>query len=111
MKRLFFASIFLLFGVFSCDKTEESPTSGGFPSWVKYKVEELSAKNGESCEYIWVTVYEVQGRRYYNIDFTYSSCSDCNLFDGYGNRVLPGVLANPSEAKIIETRPGCVVPK
>lgn len=112
MKRLFlFAFISILFGMISCDLNEENPASGDFPAWIKYKVDELSAKTGESCEYIWVVVYEVQGKRYYNIDFAYSSCSNCNLYDKYGNWVTAAVLANSSETKIVETRPGCVLPK
>lgn len=112
MKRLFlFAFIALLIGLLSCDLTEESPASGDFPAWISIKVQELSTKSGESCEYIWVMVYEVQGKRYYNIDFAYSSCSNCNLYDKYGNRVTSAVLANSNETKIVETRPGCVKPK
>jgi len=112
MKRLFlFISISLLFGTLSCDNIEETPAPGDFPAWIKYKVDELSAKTGESCEYIWVMVYEVQGKRYYNIDFAYSSCSNCNLFDEHGNRVTSNVLANQSETKIIDQRPACVFPK
>ena len=112
MKRLFlFISISLLFGVLSCDNTEETPAPSDFPAWIKYKVDELSAKTGESCEYIYVLQYEVRGRYYYNIDFGYSSCNNCNLFDEKGNRVGQSVLTNQSEAKIIDQRPGCVFPK
>jgi uncharacterized ParB-like nuclease family protein len=112
MKRLFlFISIFFLFGVLSCVNTEETPAPGDFPVWIKYKVDELSAKTGESCEFIWVMVYEVKGKRYYNIDFAYASCNDCNLYDRNGNRVTSNVLANQSETKIIEQRQACVFPK
>jgi hypothetical protein len=112
MNRLFiFAFISILAGLLSCDLTEENPVSGDFPAWVSRKVNELSTKTGESCEYVWVTVYEVQGKRYYNIDFAYSSCSDCGLFDANGNRVSSSVLANPNETKVIRTSPGCVKPK
>jgi hypothetical protein len=112
MKRLLlFASIFILFGMLSCENLTETPAPGDFPARIKYKVDELSAKSGKSCEYILVMVYEVSGKRYYNIDFAYSSCNDCNLYDKYGNRATQGVLANPNETKVIETRPGCVLPK
>ena len=112
MNRLFlFACIFLLFGTLSCDNTEESPAPGDLPSWVKNRVDELSAKNGESCENVWVMIYEAQGKRYYNIDFAYSSCSNCNLYDEHGNRVGQSVLDNQSETKIIDRRPACVFPK
>jgi uncharacterized ParB-like nuclease family protein len=112
MKRLsLFISIFLLFGVLSCDNIEDTPISGDLPAWVKYKVDELTAKNGESCEFIYVLTYEVQGRHYYNIDFGYSSCNNCNLFDEKGNRVGQSVLADQSETKIIDERPACVFPK
>jgi len=112
MKRLFlFISIFLVFGVFSCDNIEETPAPGDFPAWIKYKVNELSAKTGESCEFIYVLQYEVRGKYYYNIDFGYSSCNNCNLFDQNGNWVGQSVLANQSETKIIDQRPGCVFPK
>ena len=112
MKRLFiFISIFLLFGVLSCDNMEETPAPGDLPSWVKYKVDELSARTGESCEFIYILQYEVRGKYYYNIDFGYSSCNNCNLFDENGNRVGQSVLANQSETKIIDPRPACVIPK
>ena len=112
MKRLFlFACIVLLIGMLSCNQTEESPASGDFPAWVSNKVQELSAKSGESCDYIWVMVYEVQGKRYYNIDFAYSSCSNCNLYDKYGNHVTSAVLADSNETKVVETVPGCIKPK
>lgn len=112
MKRLFlFVCIFLLTGLLSCNYFEENPASSDFPSWINRKVNELSTRTGESCENIWVTVYEVQGKRYYNIDFAYSSCNACNLFDRYGNQVSGGVLADPNETKVIETVPGCVKPK
>lgn len=112
MKHLFlFTCIFFLFGMLSCDNFNETPARGDFPAWIKHKVEELSAKTGESCEFIYVLQYEVGGRYYYNIDFGYSSCNNCNLFDEKGNRVGQSVLANPSETKIIDWRPGCVIPK
>lgn len=112
MKRLFlFACIFLLFGVLSCENTEEPPAAGDFPAWIKNKVDALSAKTGEPCEFIYVLKYEVRGRYYYNIDFGYSSCSNCNLFDEKGNQVGQSVLANQSETKIIDARPACVFPK
>lgn len=112
MNRLFlFACVFLLFGTLSCDNTEESPAPGDFPAWIKYKVDELSARTGESCEFIDVLQYEVRGRYYYNIDFSYSSCNNCNLFDENGNRVGQSVLDNQSETKIIDRRPACVFPK
>ena len=112
MKHLFlFTCIFFLFGMLSCDNFNETPARGDFPAWIKHKVEELSAKTGESCEFIYVLQYEVGGRYYYNIDFGYSSCNNCNLFDEKGNWVGQSVLANPSETKIIDGRPGCVIPK
>ena len=112
MKRLFlFACIFLLFGALSCENTEETPGPGDFPAWIKHKVDELIAETGESCEFIYVVKYEVQGKYYYNIDVAYSSCNSCNLYDEYGNQVGQSALANYSETKIIETRPGCVVPR
>lgn len=112
MKRLFlFVCIFLLSGLFSCNYLEENPNQGDFPTWINRKINELSTKTGESCENIWVTVYEVQGKRYYNIDFAYSSCNACNFYDRYGNQVSGGKLANPNETKVIETVPGCIKPK
>lgn len=112
MKRLFlFVCIFFFSGLLSCNFIEENPASGDFPTWIKRKVDELSTKSGESCEYIWVTVFEVQGKRYYNIDLSYSSCNDCNLYDRNGNRMSSGVLANPADTKVIDTVPGCVKPQ
>ena len=109
MKRLFFfVGISLLSGIFSCDFIEENPASCDYPTWINIKVNELSSKTGESCEYIWVTVYEVKGKRYYNIDFAHSSCNACNLFDRNG---IAGVLANPNETKLIDSGPACVKPK
>jgi len=112
MKHLFlFICIFLIFGMLSCDKFIEDPAPDDYPSWIKHKVDELSAKTGESCEFIYITKYEVRGRYYYNIDFGYSSCNDCNLYDEKGNRVVQSVLANLSETKIIDQGPACVLPK
>jgi uncharacterized ParB-like nuclease family protein len=112
MKQLiFFTCMVILTAMLSCDLTEVTSASGDFPSWVSSKVQELSANSGESCEYVWVTVYEVAGKRYYNIDFAFSSCSNCNLYDRNGNRVSSAVLANPNETKVIGTSPGCVKPK
>lgn len=112
MNRLFlFISILYLFGVVSCDNVEETPAPGDLPAWVKYQVDELSAKTGESCEFIYILTYEVRGRYYYNIDFAYSSCNDCNLFDEKGNRMGHNVLTNQSETKIIDERPACAFPK
>jgi len=112
MRQLFlFTCIFLLFGTLSCDNFTEDPAPGDFPAWIKYKVDELSARTGESCEFIYVLQYEVRGRYYYNIDFGYSSCNNCNLFDENGNRVGQSVLANQSETKIIDQRQACVFPK
>ncbi len=112
MRQLFlFACTFLLLGMLSCDNFIEAPAPGDYPAWIKNKVDELSKKTGESCDYIWVVVYEVQRKRYYNIDFAYSSCSNCNLYDKHGNWVTAAVLANSNETKIVETRPGCVLPK
>lgn len=112
MKRIsLFACIILFSGIFSCNFIEENPASGDYPSWIKRKINELSSKTGESCENIWVTVYEVQGKRYFNIDFAYSSCNACNLYDRYGNQVSGGVLANPNETKLIDSAPACVTPR
>jgi len=112
MRQLFlFTVILLLFGILSCDNFNEDPTPGDFPAWIKYKVDELSARTGESCEFIYVLQYEVRGRYYYNIDFGYSSCNNCNLFDENGNQVGQSVLANQSETKTIDQRPACVFPK
>jgi hypothetical protein len=90
---------------------KEEPAPGDFPAWIKHKVDELSAETGESCELIHVLKYEVRGRYYYNIDFVYSNCNNCNLFDEKGNRMGSIVLADQSEVKIIDESPGCVIPK
>jgi len=109
MKQLFLiACVFLLFGVFSCDKKDETTTAPGeLPSWVKQKAEELSAKKGDSCKYIWVLIYEAQGNQYYNIDFAYSSCSNCNLFDNKGRSVSQNQMAKLSDLKVIDVKPAC----
>ena len=108
MKRLFlFACTFLLFGVLSCDKKEEITPPGELPAWVKQKAEELSAKKGDSCKYIWVLIYEAQGKQYYNIDFAYSSCSNCNLFDSKGHSVSRPELAKLSGLKVTDAKPAC----
>lgn len=108
MKRLFLiACLFLLFGVFSCHKKEETITPGGLPAWVKQKAEELSAKKGDSCKFVDVLIYESQGKKYYNIDFGYSSCSNCNLFDEKGNSVSQTELAKLSGLTVIDMKPAC----
>jgi hypothetical protein len=112
MKHLFlFTCIFLLFGILSCDNFLEDPAPDNSLAWIKHKVDELSAKTGESCEFIYITKYEVRGKYYYNIDFGYSSCNNCNLYDEHGNWAGPSVLANQSETKIINESPACVSPK
>ncbi len=112
MKRLIqFACTLLLIVVLSCDITEENLAPGDIPAWVKHKADKLSAQKGESCEYIWVIVYEAQGKYYYNIDFSYSSCNNCNLFDERGNYVRQSELGHLPEMKLIDTRPACIVPK
>lgn len=108
MKRLFFLiSIFVLIGIFSCEKKEETMPVGELPSWVKQKAEELSAKNGDSCWYIWVTICEAHEKYYYNIDFGYSSCAMCNLFDAKGHPVSQTELAKLSDLKIIDMKRAC----
>jgi len=111
MKRLFLVISILLISCISCKDTVESTPEGEFPSWVKQRAEELSSKKGESCEYVWVIVFESQGKRYYNIDFAYSSCNNCNLYDEHGNRVSSSVFANNTETKIVDDRPACTFPK
>jgi len=107
MKRLFlFACLFLL-GLLSCDKKEETTLPGELPTWVKQKAEELSAKKGDPCKYIWVLIYEAQGKLYYNIDFAYSSCSNCNLFDNKGNPVAQSQLAKLPDLKVTDVKPAC----
>lgn len=111
MKRLFiFACIFLLIGLLSCDKKkekEEFTLSEGLPSWAKQKVEELSAKKGEPCKNVWVLIYEAKGKQYYNIDFAYSSCSNCNLFDDKGNPVAQSELAKLPDLKVKDVKQAC----
>jgi hypothetical protein len=108
MKRLFlFARILLFIGILSCEKKEETTTPGELPTWVKQKAEELSAKKGDSCKYIWVLIYEAQGKYYYNIDFAYSSCSNCNLFDSKGNQVAQSELAKLPDLKVTDAKPAC----
>ena len=108
MKRLFlFAGILLFVGILSCDKKEETTVPGELPAWVKQKAEELSAKKGDSCKYIWVLICEAQGKLYYNIDFAYSSCSNCNLFDNKGNPVAQSQLAKLPDLKVTDVKPAC----
>jgi len=112
MKQLvLIAFISIVFGAISCNLIEETHEPDDFPSWIKNKIEELSAKSGQSCENIWVVVYEVQGKRYYNIDLVYSSCNSCNLYDKYGNWATTAVLTNFNQTNIVETRPGCSLPR
>ena len=111
MKQLpIFVGIFLLIGFLSCDKKEEKEEftlSEGLPSWIKQKVEELSAKTGESCKFIDVLIYETQGKHYYNIAFGYSSCNNCNLFDEKGNPVSQTGLAKLIDLKVIDMKQAC----
>jgi uncharacterized ParB-like nuclease family protein len=111
MKQLIlFAFIFLSIGLFSCDKKkekEEFTLSAGLPSWVKQKVEELSAKTGESCKFIDVLIFETQGKHYYNIAFGYSSCNNCNLFDEKGNPVPQSELGRLPGLKVIDMKQAC----
>jgi len=108
MKRLFLFVVILLFvGILSCEKKEEILAPGELPSWIKQKAEELSAGKSESCRNVWVLIYEAQGKQYYNIDFAYSSCSNCNLFDNKGNRVAQSELAKIPDLKVTDVKPAC----
>jgi len=108
MKQLsLFVCIFLMIGLLSCDhkKEEEFTLSEGLPSWVKQKVEELTA-NGESCKFVDIKVIEYKENLYYDIAYGYSSCALCNVFDKNGNRFIP-TENNFSGHKIINILPAC----
>lgn len=111
MKRLFLFIGILLITCITCKDGVEPTPEGELPSWVKHIAEDLSAQKGESCEIVWVIVFESQSKRYYNIDFAYSSCNNCNLYDEQGKRVPSSVFANSTETKIVDDRPACVVTK
>jgi len=108
MKQLFlFAGILLFVGILSCDKKEETTIPGELPAWVKQKAEELSARKSEPCRNVWVLIYVAQGKYYYNIDFAYSSCSNCNLFDDKGKPVAQSQLAKLTDLKVTDAKPAC----
>ncbi|MFA5329991.1 MAG: hypothetical protein WC384_19495 [Prolixibacteraceae bacterium] len=101
---LIFLLIFL--SISSCEKKDEITISKELPVWVKYKVEDLTA-NGKDCKFVDVALYEIDGKRYYNIDFGYSSCRLCNVFDEKGNPVSQTEHSNWKEIKLIDIYPGC----
>ncbi len=107
MKPIILLTFLLIFLVVSsCNKKDEITIPEELPSWVKYKVEDLTA-NGESCKFVDVLLLEVDGKQYYNIDFGYSNCMFCNIFDERGNPVSQAEQANWKETKVIEMYPGC----
>lgn len=108
MKQLIFiACLALLTGVLSCDRTEEVPVSGELPSWVKQKAEVLADKKGDSCKFIDVLIYESLGKRFYNIDFGYSSCNRCNMYDEKGRAVSQSELAKLTDLKVVDMKQAC----
>ena len=107
MKQIILLACFLIFlGNSSCNKKDDVPISDGLPSWVKQRVEELTA-NGESCKFVDVLLFEVNEKKYYNIDFGYSDCAFCNVFDEKGRPVAQAEQANWGERKVIDMYPGC----
>lgn len=109
MKQLcLFAGLFLLFGVLSCDKKDEITPPGELPSWVKQKAEALADKKGDSCKFIDVLIYQSLGKRYYNIDFGYSSCNRCNMYDEKGRAVSQSDLAKLTDLKVVEIKQACL---
>lgn len=101
---LTFLSIFLAMA--SCSKKDETVAPGELPTWVKQKVEELTA-NGESCKVVYVMLYDIDGKKYYNIDFGYSSCAMCNIFDEKGRPVSQTEKAGWNDIKVVDWFPGC----
>lgn len=101
---LFLLIIFLVNS--ACDKKDEIHTPDELPAWINQKVEDLTA-GGESCKSVFVMLYEIDGKKYYNIDFRYSSCGMCHVFDENGNKVTQEEQANWKEIKFVEMYPGC----
>jgi hypothetical protein len=87
MKQLsLFACIFLLFGILSCDKKEEI-INEEYPSWLIQSIAKMkqSFSREDLCTQYYITTMEYKGKRYYRTWWTFSSCSNCNLYDQYGN--------------------------
>jgi hypothetical protein len=105
-RSIYILSLFLFLLISACSKEEEINILEELPHWAYRQVEELTAK-GESCKYITVALYEVNGKIYYNIEYSYSSCGMCNLFDEKGNRVSQSEKSSWSEFKMIDILPAC----
>lgn len=107
MKRIIPIVISLMFlTLASCSKKEEPVIPGQLPSWVKHKVADLTA-NGQPCSSVFILYFEVDGRKYYNIDFAYSDCAFCNVFDEKGRAVPQAQQANWGDRKVLEGYTGC----
>jgi hypothetical protein len=107
MKQFFlFASVFLLFGVLSCNKKEDTDILNDLPNWAIQRIESLTAK-GESCEIIMVALYEFEGKYYYNIDFAYSSCRMCKLYNESGNSVTTSEKLPENQFKFMKFLSAC----
>lgn len=107
MKQIILFFFLILFlAISACNKNDEINAPKEFPAWVNQKVADLTA-NGESCKIVFVMIYEIDGKKYYNIDFAYSSCAMCNVFDENGNQVTQQERANWKEIKFIDMFPGC----
>lgn len=110
MKRIILlAGIFILLGVFSCDKKEEITGPDDFPVWLQLKIAELVPEQN-LCEITSVTIFEYNGKKYYHVYCGIWSCRYCQLFDEQGNR--PDWESNVwndffARKKDIQTVPAC----
>ena len=85
MKRLpAFILVVLLTGLYSCKK-DDHPANEPFPEWLQTKIDELTSEQN-ICEYTDVTIYEYQGKTYYEIYCGIWSCYHCQIFDETGSR-------------------------
>lgn len=86
MKRLFLIiGIFLILGIYSCNKKDEISNPDEFPAWLQTKITELVPEQN-LCKITDVTIIEYQGKRYYHVYCGLWSCMYCQLFDETGNR-------------------------
>ena len=100
--------IAFLIGLDSCKK-EETPTPEQFPEWLQAKIAEITSQQN-ICSITDVTIFEYNGKRYYNSYCGLWSCVYCQFFDEKGNR--PTWDSNEwnkfhDNQKVIKTVPAC----
>ena len=109
MKRLILlASIFILLGVFSCDKKEINNLDS-LPEWLKQKIEQ-QALDQNLCKFNQIMTIDYNSSKFYVIQPAISSCMYCEIFDEYGTKPIWDEntwMDFRKNLKIIKTQTAC----